>query len=102
MVTFGFHSSFHVIFSPSKRSSRRNLSAYRAAVFFMLDSGPQRLNAQNDDSSHDDVNQSERDHPLPTQIHQLIEAESRESPSNPDVEDHEEHYLGQKDQDGDE
>src|SRR5688572_1503818 len=108
MVTFGVKSSRSVVFSPSSRSRRRNLSdhlgfGYSTSMSHLLRRlrdgtfpGPEQiergrpdraesdpvhqplLSYQDEDSGDEDVRQRQRDHEFPAQVHQLIETEPRE------------------------
>src|SRR5262249_12705249 len=51
------------------------------------------LPGQDDDAGDEDVAEGERDHPLPSEVHELIEAEAGEGRAEPDVHHHEGHDL---------
>src|SRR5207302_9426997 len=95
MVTFGLKSSRRVVFSPSNMSSSRNRSLHLDGGYSTCmhplrfhvvndradghDADPVHqalLPRQNEDRRNEDVSQRERNHPLPAEIHQLIEAEA--------------------------
>src|SRR5436309_15826272 len=51
------------------------------------------LSEEYHDRGDGDVRQRQRNHPLPSEVHQLVEAEARERRAEPDVHQHEEHHL---------
>src|SRR5256885_16191587 len=106
IVTFGRNSSRIVVFRPSSMSRTRNRSlqlgfGYSTCMhplrfrFHVEDHGAKRgdadpvhqpfLSGQNEDRSDEDVSERERNHPLPAEVHQLVEAEAGEGRAKPDV-----------------
>src|SRR5205809_5757059 len=113
MVTFGLNSSRSVVFSPSNMSSSRKRSVhfdfgYSTSMGNHLRLRPEQeeqgerdddhagdreqdlagvivWQRKHDDSGDEDVRQRQRDHPLPAQLHELVEAEAREGGAEPDV-----------------
>ena len=51
------------------------------------------LPRQDDDAGDEDVAEGQGNHPLPAEVHELIEAEAGEGRPEPDVHHHEHHHL---------
>src|SRR5205085_1633590 len=57
----------------------------------------ERLHGEDGERSQRDVQERRRQHPLPTQVHQLIVAVARERPTQPEVDVEQHHHLGDED-----
>src|SRR6185295_16089283 len=88
-VTFFFIMFLKVIPRPAKRSRSMILSANRlsALITNLLE---QQLHQPGDE----DVRQGERDHPLPAQVHELVEPVARKGAAEPDIDEEENEDLG--------
>src|SRR5213596_3316060 len=124
MVTFGLNSSRNVVFSPSNMSRSRKRSVHfgfgystsmRNHLGLRTEQEEQRerdddhagngegdlaavaRQREDDDAGDEYVGQRQRNHPLPPELHELIETKAREGRAEPDVHHHEDHDLDEED-----
>ncbi len=89
-VTFFLNMFFAVMPRPANRSRSMILSRNRLDGAHR--SSPRRASSLIS-AGEDNVGQGERDHPLPAQVHELIEPVARERAAEPDVDEEEDEHL---------
>src|SRR3979411_412808 len=87
-VTFFLNMFLPVIPSPANRSRSMILSRNRFSALIGISGGGS--DPKLDRRGQDQVEQSERDQPLPTQVHELIEPVARKGAAEPDIGEQEE------------
>src|SRR4029453_13629901 len=88
-VTFFFSMCLKVRPSPANKSSSKMRSRNPLTALIRLPPGQPQLHP----AGQEHVGKRQRDHPLPAQVHELVEAITREGAAKPDVDEEEDEDL---------